>query len=47
MGLTAVPFTCKANEDKEFKFKWTRSTFGQWPENPAYGMSLSLNAWGE
>lgn len=35
------------NEDKEFEFKWTRSTFGQWPEHPAYGMSLSLNAWGE
>lgn len=35
------------NEDKEFEFKWTRSTFGQYPQNSAYGISLSLNAWGE
>ena len=35
------------NEDKEFEFKWTRSTFGPWPSHPSYGMSLSLNAWGE
>lgn len=35
------------NEDREFEFKWNRSSFGQWPENPAYGMSFSLNAWGE
>lgn len=35
------------DENKEFEFKWTRSSFGPWPENPAYGMSLSLNAWAE
>lgn len=35
------------DKNKEFEFKWTRSTFSQWPEQPAYGMNLSLNAWGE
>jgi len=34
------------NDKKEFEFKWTRSTYGQWPNNSAYGIALSLNAWG-
>lgn len=35
------------DEHQEFEFKWTRSTFGQWPNNAAYGIALYLNAWGE
>lgn len=35
------------NEDKEFEFKWVRSTFGSYPDFPAYGMSIFLNGWGE
>jgi len=35
------------NEDREFEFKWTRSTYGQWPTNAAYGIALFMNAWGE
>lgn len=32
------------DENGEFEFKWNRSTYGQWPEYPAYGMCLGLNA---
>jgi hypothetical protein len=35
------------SESLEFEFKWTRTTFGHYPDNSAYGISLSLNAWAE
>ena len=35
------------DDNREFEFKWTRSTYGIWPENSAYGISLFLNAWAE
>lgn len=35
------------NKNKEFEFKWTRSTYGKWPLGSAYGMALYINAWGE
>lgn len=35
------------SDDKKFEFKWTRSNDGQWPLWSAYGINLSLNAWGE
>lgn len=33
------------NTDREFDFKWHRSTIGQYPDNSAYGVNLSLNAY--
>ena len=33
------------SEDLKFEFKWTRTTFGHYPDNSAYGINLSLNAW--
>ncbi len=44
---TPVSLWVSLNEDKEFEFKWTRSTYGQYPNHSAYGMALYLNAWGE
>lgn len=28
-----------------FEFQWSRSTFGQWPQECSYGINLSLQAW--
>lgn len=35
------------SKDKKFQFLWTRSNSGQWPTWSAYGINLSLNAWGK
>lgn len=32
--------------DGKFEFCYTLSTGGSWPTNPAYGINLSLQAWG-
>ncbi len=35
------------SEDLKFDFFWTRTNTGQWPTYSAYGINLSLNAWGK
>ena len=48
-GGQRVPFSIwlPLSEDKKFEFKWTRTNPGQWPHWSAYGINLSINAWGK
>lgn len=45
MARTMISLWVPLDKNCEFEFKWTRSTTGDRPEYPAYGMAIALNAW--